>query len=988
MNNTSDQSFYSSGFGYVTPTTEQKDIIGILADHTAQEKDYLMVWKNDPGNSYDWAVDGRDTNEVGLKTNLEIEGYLKLQDDVIRPEEPNIEGHTLFATGQLSQSRVHTGNYPVIRAKEDVNSREGYSTKFKNKVAIFCNATGDIMPHTTNEDPDFDPEDPDADDNDSEMQDPEEPEDEGEYPPAEMENPLEIQNPNPNFPALKVCQDLPEPTTIEMCNEQGGGSQINFGQDPVPDGPNMTNTPGSIQSTPDGTLQFVPAGPSGFPVGPVPPVAPAIVIPPVTVIPPIVPVTLAPPPVAIPGGVIAPVVTITPGGGGGGAGGGGGGGLTPSGLGGKMTGGGNEGEEGDGNGGDLTGDGEGGNNGLTFTNPEPDTTTTFTIQGPDGTKYTIKKDDDDETVTHTVDEEEVITLKGGNNPTIEIPVPMVLGDPNGAPGTLTFTGVCDSTLKQEFDCTSRTLKFTLTDINGPKTLMELGENTTFESLDYLDLTPKTTNPGDSTTLWLDNNDKLKFGSDDVAMISDIGGSPGGWITLTDQATNPGNSNTIWKETSGRPKFGTDDLAYLSDISSSTSSYVTLAPQSSNPGGSNTVYANSSNRPLYGSELIATADSMTDGNIPVFKDGKLNEEGGSPAARLLRTLYITSPNNAALLTGYNLCGNRQNNSLINGNNGMRHSVSLIIGGNNQSMRWDIGTDVDDNGGDDFFIRRLTDPRTYALKAAASGAVELPNGLTTPQIVLSGTTSGSGFWNDVTVPATPKLRYGANHVALIDTGPGNLYSSSGGGVKGILLATGGIAFPNTLRLDSDRLKLYNKEILYSGDDITASSITVGSGATGLRMDGGNLKYNDGIIPFYSSGVETWDMYGTALGITTWPVEMKYVKVGKVVTVKMTWISDTITLTGDAGTVRFKAPGGSVIKPSGNGVIPTNTITHMFENPDDGEPMTVYYKLAYKSVPGDIYDFRLMTFPGTSEQVSEGSLNQVFCYQGVVNFTYTCA
>src|SRR5690606_7068075 len=75
---------------------------------------------------------------------------------------------------------------------------------------------------------------------------------------------------------------------------------------------------------------------------------------------------------------------------------------------------------GDGSGGTITGDGEEGNNGITLSNDEPGTTTSFTIAGPCEDKFRMKYDCQNEEVVFSIGETELLTLTGGDTPEVTI----------------------------------------------------------------------------------------------------------------------------------------------------------------------------------------------------------------------------------------------------------------------------------------------------------------------------------------------------------------------------------------------------------------------------------------------------------------------------------------------------------------------------------------------------------------------------------------
>ena len=574
MNNSSSSSFYSNAFGYVVPEDPQQDIIGILPDPTKQEKDYLMVWKNDAdgdASTHDFATDGRDLGEIGAKTSMRVGGYVKVGDSTSRLDEPDVLGQTIFCTGDQKQSRVHAGNFPVIRAIEDVNSRKGYSTKFRNKIAIFANNTGDIMPHTTSEDPEFDPEDPDHEDNDPDKQDPTAPEEEELFPPAELESPLEIENPNPDKPALKVCQNSPEPTTVQLCNEDPSGpTQIQFGHPPAedPSAPGtLTPSPPAIVQKPDGTIEIVPAGPAGVPVPPVvaPVVPPAIVIPPVPPVVGVPPAVVVVPPVVIPPGVVVPAVTITPGAA-----------PIPGGLTSEPGG---PGEPGTVKIGDLpivtwkpgdSGD-EPSMEAMTVEDPDDDETEEATVETTDPDQET------QELITFTP----MMFTPGTGQPSVGTPDPakpvtittkeVIVGDPANPsdPTTFTFVSHCTKKASLIWNCDTGTMQLVITDPSGPSTTVVqewteagviINVLNTFNNLnaDCLTLAGKLTNPGTtpSQTIWLNSSDLTRplYGTESLAFLSDIAG-----LGLTTDTSPVANNLVVYADALGNRKTADTDV---------------------------------------------------------------------------------------------------------------------------------------------------------------------------------------------------------------------------------------------------------------------------------------------------------------------------------------------------------------------------------------------------------------------------------------------
>lgn len=133
-----------------------------------------------------------------------------------------IPGSVLHAEGDSTNARMSSGNYPIIRSLATPASLSGGGLTV-NRVCVFANAAGDISPQTTPKEETPDKKEP-----------------------ATFEDPLEVNNPDPDQPAIKACQDSPDkPTTIQTCNQGGGGGQLQFGK------PTPGTTPSTVKNIPE-----------------------------------------------------------------------------------------------------------------------------------------------------------------------------------------------------------------------------------------------------------------------------------------------------------------------------------------------------------------------------------------------------------------------------------------------------------------------------------------------------------------------------------------------------------------------------------------------------------------------------------------------------------------------------------------------------------------------------------------------------------------
>lgn len=197
------------------------DSVGLIVENPVV--DHVLLIKNTDG-TIGYHGEGGQAEAI-IDQALAVSAYVSVgSKDVIIPG--TVPSEQIY----MDDDRMMSGNFPIIRSLATPGSMMGGGL-IKNRIAVFANSDGDITPQIDKQpmdetDPEYDPDYPD----DVET--------------TEIEGPMEVTNPNenPDKPAMKVCQNSSNPTTVDICNEGSGGGQITFPGTPG-NYPSITSTP-------------------------------------------------------------------------------------------------------------------------------------------------------------------------------------------------------------------------------------------------------------------------------------------------------------------------------------------------------------------------------------------------------------------------------------------------------------------------------------------------------------------------------------------------------------------------------------------------------------------------------------------------------------------------------------------------------------------------------------------------------------------------
>lgn len=766
------------------------DSVGLIVEDPVV--DHVLLIKNTDG-TIGYHGEGGQAEAI-IDQALAVSAYVSVgSKDVIIP------GAVPSDQIYMDDDRMMSGNFPIIRSLATPGSMMGGGL-IKNKIAVFANSDGDITPQIDKQpmdetDPEYDPDYPD----DVET--------------TEIEGPMEVTNPNenPDKPAMKVCQNSSNPTTVDICNEGSGGGQITFPGTPG-NYPSITSTPstGSTIAINVPTIGGAPTTAVAIPTVAAAGIAGAI------------PVAAAAAAAGVAGGaaagvaaaagalagvaagagaivgiggiIAAPVVALTAVTGG----------LPPMPP------------------GSLTIDplnldvlnGE-----IPLIGWKPNTTPmglqsiTTTPNGkipttPTGEIPTTESTSDPTTI-------------GTANPEspASIGVPELIVESTTSPTILTLAGPCDKEAKYVWDCSTGTLQLVIVDKTDPEnpsasviqswtetdTIINVLNEAGALNADCLTLSAQLSNPGStpSTTIWLDSADvtRPKFGNTYLALASDIAGAG----LTTD--TNPiANELSVYADASGNRKSANVAVTLGKSLTvtgglntkpqaNSSSDMIKLVPGTETQGGiigmqaltggslgyssinwngyfttNEQRFNTSKNRWRVGVDQRSTTDTFfidtwngTGGSTSI-----LSADASSGYISINRGLTINLPNSLSNPIGaYGLSAGRMTFSFINGNAGI-HRSSVQIGGNAQNQRWSFGNDYLENNSDDsVFIRRDATTPVYAMQASSSGFVTLPNGFASSRHDIISTSSNPGSTNTLwynSADDASRLRFGSAKLAL--------------------------------------------------------------------------------------------------------------------------------------------------------------------------------------------------------------------------------
>lgn len=764
------------------------DSVGLIVEDPVV--DHVLLIKNTDG-TIGYHGEGGQAEAI-IDQALAVSAYVSVgSKDVIIP------GAVPSDQIYMDDDRMMSGNFPIIRSLATPGSMMGGGL-IKNKIAVFANSDGDITPQIDKQpmdetDPEYDPDYPD----DVET--------------TEIEGPMEVTNPNenPDKPAMKVCQNSSNPTTVDICNEGSGGGQITFPGTPG-NYPSITSTPstGSTIAINVPTIGGAPTTAVAIPTVAAAGIAGAI------------PVAAAAAAAGVAGGaaagvaaaagalagvaagagaivgiggiVAAPVVALTAVTGG----------LPPMPP------------------GSLTIDplnldvlnGE-----IPLIGWKPNTTPmglqsiTTTPNGKIPTTITGEIP-----TTESTSDPTTIGTANPESPA-SIGVPELIVESTTSPTILTLAGPCDKEAKYVWDCSTGTLQLVIVDKTDPEnpsttviqswteteTIINVLNEAGALNADCLTLSAQLSNPGStpSTTIWLDSADvtRPKFGNTYLALASDIAGAG----LTTD--TNPiANELSVYADASGNRKSANVAVTLGKSLTvtgglntkpqaNSSSDMIKLVPGTETQSGiigmqaltggslgyssinwngyfttNEQRFNTSKNRWRVGVDQRSITDTFfidtwngTGGSTSI-----LSADASSGYISINRGLTINLPNSLSNPIGaYGLSTGRMTFSFINGNAGI-HRSSVQIGGNAQNQRWSFGNDYLENNSDDsVFIRRDAPTPVYAFQASSAGFVTLPNGFESSRHDFIPAASNPGGANTLWLDsADSKLKLGSANVAL--------------------------------------------------------------------------------------------------------------------------------------------------------------------------------------------------------------------------------